>query len=382
MQPRLSGGRHSPFWSCRRARLRRHAAGAIAAVLFAGIWTTPAAGADASVPPGRDAGAPTVVPRVDCVRRGESSDTFWFGYDMSSGTGSVLVRSGFGTLTRKEINAFVEFDDDLVVDETANRSQIEFFVPGRHDHVFAVTVARGHRLSWSLATNSDTAAGVVDLPITVSTDGAPRCGRHTGRQSATIQTDRGEPLIRAAGGRRVLVGGLLVEGSVTFEVTNVVSACSDGGKPLPPAVLWGYDDAVVQASVGLPDEVPRDGFQPLPAKSVVRTDTFASESRYVRTYASSRRLADPQRVWTDPVSGVTSRGIAATMVLADVFGRCKFGRSVVTSAEPMWVAPSGFPTLVVTVTDQASQTTTPLSCTLEPDCPVRVVVGPGGARWR
>ncbi len=189
-------------------------------------------------------------------------------------------------------------------------------------------------------------------------------------------------MILATGGPSRVIDGILTQSSVTFTVGNVVSVCEAGGKPLAPLVLWGFDDAVTQASVGLPYEVPRDGFLPLPDRAVIRVDSFPSESLYVRTLVSTRRVLDPQRPWVNPLNGVASRGLAATMVLADVYGRCLFGHRVEVGTVPLWVPTDGNPSLVVTVTDETTQTTTALTCTLEPDCPITVIVGPGGVRWR
>ncbi len=137
------------------------------------------------------------------------------------------------------------------------------------------------------------------------------------------------------------------------------------------------------ASSGLPDEVPRDGFSPQPPWSVVRVDHFASGiAPYARTFINIRRVADPQRLWVNPTNGVASHGLAVTMVLADVYGRCAFGHRVVVAEDPMWVPSNGFPRLVVTDTDPVTQTTQRITCTLEPDCPIQVLPGPGGVSWR
>ncbi len=183
------------------------------------------------------------------------------------------------------------------------------------------------------------------------------------RWAAQALTDGGVPDIIVGLGRSRSAGGRLVASSVVFDITRVRSACSSGGRPLEPLVLWGFDDSVVMANSGLPDEVPRNGYSPLPSRSVVRIDSFGPGVPYTRTFVNVRRIADPQRLWINPINGVATYGLAATMVLADVYGRCAFGHRVVVADDPMWVPVSGFPQLVVTHTDPVAQKTQQVTCT-------------------
>jgi hypothetical protein len=329
---------------------------------------------------------PSVVPRVDCRQRSGGSDTYWFGYRNQRGL-PVLVRVAVPTDRGGPANAFAELDRDEVVDSAANRSQVELLLPGDHQRTFAVTVARGHELRWTLTTMAlppvSEGGRSASWQVTVGTDGVPPCPRGTPRRSATVQTFRqDQPTIVVSAGPGRLRDGLLVASSLRFDVAGITSACSEGGTPLPAVVLWGFDDGAVPANEGVGTEVPRDGFVPLPPGLVARTDTFGSGSQYQRTLVGFRRIADPQRPWTSPETGVTSRGVAVTQVLADVYGLCRFGRDLVLSTLPMWVRPEGFPVLVRSLTDPASQSTVTVTCTTEPDCPIPTVAGPGGARWR
>jgi hypothetical protein len=350
-------------------------AGRLAVAVMAGVGMTvvaPAAGAPEEPPA-------VVEPFVDCVRHDGNRDTYWFGYEMTDGR-PQLVPSGRRTAGLRGVNEILESE----VDDPAatNRGQVEHFTAGVHHFAFAVTVERGQLLKWVVAMPAEVADdGSAKEHIAITEDLA-RCGPGTPRHSATAQTTGVSPAIRPSAGPELRILGRLVLGTVKFELVNVVSACSTGGTPLPPLVFWGYDDTVQQANEGLPLEVPRDGFAALPRLAIVRVDVFGGRVPFQRTLFGTRLLAHPQRPWTDPETGVTSRGVAATMVLADVYGRCRFGRDVITSREPMWGPATGFPALAVSVTDEATQTTMPLTCTLEPGCPVRVLAGPGGSRWR
>ncbi len=327
---------------------------------------------------GRVAG---IVPLVDCVEHAHGGDTFWFGADVDPILPAQLLPAQWGLASGDPTNGIVETADGAVVDHGPGRDQAEFFTPGMHHFMFSITVPRGHELQWTLLIPADATAGVA--PVTVVTDDAPRCRGNAPRWAALALTDRGVPDITAGPGPSRSADGRLVASSVVFGITGVRSACSSGGRPLEPLVLWGFDDSVVMASSGLPDEVPRDGFSPLRPRSVVRVDYFGSGiAPYTRTFVNVRRVADPQRLWVNPTNGVAIHGLAATMVLADVYGRCAFGHRVVVAEDPMWVLANGLPRLVVTDTDPLTQQTQRITCTLEPDCPIQVLPGPGGVRWR
>jgi hypothetical protein len=341
----------------------------------------------ALVPDGRLGASPTqraatIVPILECVERGRGTDTFWFGADVDPLAPPQLIPAGWGISSDDPTNGVVELVDGDIIDRGPGRDQAEFFAAGLHHFLFSITVARGNQLEWTIAAGADPATPGA-APATVSTKDARRCRGDAPRWNALTVTDRSIPAIASAPGPTKSVGGVLIASSVVFRVDGVRSVCSAGGDPLPPVVLWGYDDSVKMANVGLQDEAPRDGFAPLPRRALVRTDLFAGGVvPYQRTLVGMRRVVDPQRVWVNPTNGTVSRGVAATMVLADVFGRCAFGHRVVIGTEPAFVPYSGLPSLLVTTTDEATQSTVQLHCTLEPDCPVLVVPGPGGVRWR
>lgn len=391
---RLSPRRHTLKTSVRR-KCSFVRDGGVAVVLLCATALQPIAAVDAHAtppPPPPMVVEPYVHTFVDCVVRADDTETFWFGYEMPDDLAHFLVPV-FGPNPLKNELSEVS-PDGVVVNEgvLGDGGQVEYFLGGIHRRAFAVTVPRGHELKWTLTTPGDLIpeGSVPREAIAVTTD-APRCPKGTPRHSANVHLDHsnGPAIVVAPGPSKLDDDRRAVRTSVRFDVEGVVSVCSEGGVPLAPSVLWGYDDALTMANVGLNLDVPRDGFRPVPSRRVLRIDNFGSNSKYVRTFVATREVPQPQRQWTDSFLGVTSRGVAATMVLADVFGRCRFGDDVVVGKEPMYAVESGFPVAVASTTDEATQQSDPVNCSFPAvqlngpkECPVYVIRGPGGSRWR
>ncbi len=201
-----------------------------------------------------------IVPLVECVEHARGGDTFWFGAEVDPLLPPQLLPAQSGVAPDDPTNAIVETADGVIVNRGPRRDQAEFFTPGVHHFMFSITVPRGHELEWALLIPADDSA----VPFTVATKDAPRCRGRAPRWAAQALTDGGVPDIIVGLGRSRSTGGRLVASSVVFDITRVRSACSSGGRPLEPLVLWGFDDSVVMANSGLPDEVPRNGYSPLP----------------------------------------------------------------------------------------------------------------------
>ena len=153
--------------------------------------------------------------------------------------------------------------------------------------------------------------------------------------------------------------------SLQFSTNGVVSACSNGGIPLEPRVLWGYDVTPPGQAGGL--VVPAGAsFEALAVDRVLRTDTNAAgDIAFERSYQATRRIVDPQ---SGPIAAGTLQeelagtaqvawGYSSISVIADVEARCQFPNGIVKSSTTVWVDPtvgSGFN--FHTVTDRTAQT--------------------------
>jgi hypothetical protein len=204
------------------------------------------------------------------------------------------------------------------------------------------------------------------------------------------------PTISATPVNPLVSNGLLVRSSLKFSTNGVVSACSDGGRPLVPRALWGYGVGAPGQAGGLivPAGAP---FVGLSAVNILRTDAFSNgEITFERSYQATRRIADPQRI---SVFGTLREqllgkaqvawGYSSIALIADVEARCKFPDGVVvTSSTTVWVdSERGSSIDVHTVTDRLTQSTRPATFCLAPypasGCDVRAIgVGPGGRSFR
>ena len=339
-----------------------------------------------------DSGPSVAVPAVQlfatCSVTRRSGVTVWFGYQ-NSWTDRVDSPVGPG--------------NDMSIDSLSmgNLGQVSQFQPGRVDRAFAVTMSAGQVATW--------AADVVDLdqpalalaPLTrvvaSSSAALPACPAGTPVRSATPQIGGVAAQIDITTGlaerrRR----GMLVRSTVRFDVSGVTSACSSGGVPLAPKVLFGYTGAVNQVGALILASSGAD-YAPLPPRRVARTTNLGGATVIWSTVAE-RSIVDPQQVFTygaTPAQATywpSARGLSSQGVIADVTARCRFGGQIVSSSTVVWVDAAGQGFSFVTVTDAATQTTrtpgfcdilrlAPLSPAFGCDVPW-IGVGPGGVKLR
>ena len=301
--------------------------------------------------------------------------TVWFGYSNASAD-----RRG----------ALVGPSNTVSVDGVvgANRGQTTQFQPGRVERAFAITVPRRSTATWAVTPASN--LGVSDAQASAtSSRSTPACPTGVGVRSATPQIVGSLlPTISALPvNPGVSADGLLAQSSLQFSTNGVVSACSNGGVPLAPTVLWGFNNGGAFTPTGAP-------YEALPVDRVIRTDSNAVTGvTFERSYQATRRIADPQHLsvygdLAEQTAGTeqVAWGYSSTSVIADVEARCQFATGIVKSSTTVWVDPtSGSGFTFDTVTDRASQTTRPaVFCYASTiGCDVRVVgVGPGGRSFR
>jgi hypothetical protein len=340
------------------------------------------------IDPGTYVPAPAVQLFATCSVTRRSVVTVWFGYQ---------------NVWTDRVDAAVGPTNDVSIDSVSrgNLGQVAQFQPGRVDRAFAVTLNAGQVATW--------AADVVDLnqpalalaPLTrvvaSSSAATPACPIGTPVRSATAQIGGAGAAINittSLGERRR--NGLLVKSNVRFDVSGVTSACSSGGVPLTPKVLFGYlgadsvVDGLILASAGA-------DYAPLPPRQVAGITTLGGAT-VVWSTANERSIVDPQQLFTYGASLAQStywpsaRGLSSQRVIADVTARCRFGSQTVSSSTVVWVDAVGRGFSFATVTDAATQTTrapgfcsitslSPLSPAFGCDVPW-IGIGPGGAKLR
>lgn len=324
---------------------------------------------------------PGVSVFASCTVARRAGTTVWFGYS--------------NTLTERRV-ALVGSGNTVAANGAAgaaNRGQTTQFQPGVVERAFAVTVPAGSTATWAVTPAN--ILGVSDVPSS-ATSGAstPPCPTGVGVRSATPQIVGSlVPTISAAPLNQRVTNGLLDRASIGFSTTGVVSACSDGGVPLAPRVLWGYDVSPPGQASGLivPAGAP---YEALPVDKVVRVDSDGTFT-FERSTQATRRVVDPQRVSVfgslqEQLAGTAqvAWGYSSISVIADVEARCQFPNGVVKSSTTVWVDPvSGSGFNFHTVTDRAAQSTRPAAFCLSPyptsGCDVRAIgVGPGGGKYR
>lgn len=326
--------------------------------------------------------SPDLVPSVDCVFHAAKSttSTYWFGYSLTNDDPlhDLPVTQPIGP-----INMFEELDaTGAVVDATANRGQDTQFQTGTHTYQFGVTVPTGNALRWTIAApNPDIQTAHVLLGYWVAqitTIAPPACPPGFRAKSAAPQSPDFAS-INFAPTDQVVAKGLLKKGKVEFSLTGVTSACSAGGTPLPPKVLWGFSDYAVTPAINF-----------APVKNVERIDTFTAgdgaQSTFVRTWNGTRAIVDPQLPFTQ-IGGVSSHGLATTRLLADVYARCSFAdesgdTTTVTSKSVLWSPENGAPRTFAFVTDQATQTTRLATCASADTCEYDPGSPGGGIKFR
>jgi len=348
-----------------------------------------AGGGDITVPINTSASTtispiPAATVAASCVVPGATTSTVWFGYTNNSAERvTALVGSNSNTVTLA-VESYV-----------VNRGQVEQLQPGSVARAFAVSVPAGEVATWTVTVPDLANLGST---TTVSATGGPStaaCAAGTPKRSATIQATPGQtPSIVFTIGKQVRnSSGLLTRATVDFAVAGLATTCSEGGVPLAPKVLWGYGgptNVINGALFG----AAGDALASLPARAIERTDSDASYS-FVRSYRSTRAVANPQSAWVfgtraQQLLGTApfARGLSSETVIADVVARCQFGTRVVAGPTTYWLDSDGRPIAIQIVTDIPTQTTrSALNCfiTGSPvvNCDVPIIgVGPGGPRYR
>ena len=208
---------------------------ATAALLLLTSTASAQTGSDISGP---GVGGPTVIDSVtgppssvtvsaSCVVAKRTGTTVWFGYSNASvdrrvalvGPGNVLAVNGVAV---------------------PNRGQITQFQPGVVERAFAVTVPVGSTASWTV-----TPASI--LGVSDASSSATSSGRRQRVPPVSVCARRRHKSLGASFRRSLRCRRLSSSATVSsygrrsFSTNGVVSACSDGGVPLAPRVLWGYD---------------------------------------------------------------------------------------------------------------------------------------------
>jgi len=348
----------------------------------------PGAGAPGVLDPGPNPGLPILGPAssvtvsASCVVSRRAGTTVWFGYSNAAAERRIAL---VGPTNIVAIGGA----------PGVNQGQVTQFQPGVVERAFAVTVPVGSTATWTV-TPANT-LGVSDASSSATSSAStPACASGVGVRSATPQIVGSlVPTISATPVNQRVSAGLLVRSSLGFSTNGVVSACSNGGVPLPPKVLWGYGVDAPGRAGGL--IVPAGAtYEALPVDRVVRTDANPTAGvTFERSYQGTRRVVDPQRLsvygsFAEQAAGnaQVAWGYSSISVIADVQARCQFPTGVVKSSTTVWVDPefgSGFDFHMVT--DRATQTARPAAFCLAPypmtGCDVRAIgVGPGGTRFR
>lgn len=340
------------------------------------------------IDPGPYVPAPAVQLFATCAVTRRGTTTVWFGYQ---NVWSERVVSPVGP------------GNDVLVDSLSrgNLGQVDQFQPGRVDRAFAVSVPTGQVATWAVdVADLNYPSPAIDPPTRVmassSTD-TPACRAGTPVKSATPQSASGAPQINITYGANDRVRkGLLVRSTVRFDVSGVTSACSAGGVPLAPKVVFGYMGPISQYGALILASGGAD-YVPLSPRQIDRTTLLDGTTVRWATVAE-RSIVDPQQLFTYGATVAQStywpsaRGLTSQRVIADVTARCRFGGRIVSSSTVYWVDGGGAGAPFVSVTDFATQTTRdanvcstaglgPLNPAVGCDVPY-IGIGPGGVKFR
>jgi hypothetical protein len=361
---------------------------AVAAGICAAAMGTvaPSAGAIPPVGPGAgDAPQAAVKPVVNCRVATSNGSTVWFGYRNSS-------------IARVNVPVGAANNVAVIFGTSGNHGQVEQFLVGGADYAFGVTISGAQQATWSV-----TGPGVVDGNLTeqfvtasaTGTSSTPLCGPGIGARSASVQTVPGAfPGLSFTPRLEKRVGGVLTQATIRLSLSGLVSACSAGGIPLEPQVLWGFGGPTPLVG-GTILRSSGAAYGPVVPERVVRVDTSEFYT-FVRTTSPIRPIVDPQQPFAfgTPAQQATgaapfSRGLSSEMIIADVTGRCLFASGVVRSRVQYWFDADGRPITIMTATDLATQTTrSAVFCQitgqmLTSPCDNEFIgVGPGGPRAR
>jgi hypothetical protein len=287
-----------------------------------------------------------IVPIVDCqiVDKARKTRVVWFGYLSKIGPGTWMPVGADNHITQISV-----VRGRLRTTTVADMGQVNHFQSGEHHMAFAIDIPLTTTISWDLTTPAGTAAnGSFTESITPL---IPRnCPAGTPKRSAVARIVT-EPSYTVTGVNEVKDAlGTLIAGGVRYDVIGIESRCSAGGTPQAPSVLWGWADNTSPRSDGVTSNLT--AVEPL-----VRTDSlfggFDPAIDFQRSFNPVRTVADTQRL---PVAGPKAgTGMTETDVLADVFGVCAFGGTMVTSTTSAYVPSFGDFRYSFTVTDIPGQ---------------------------
>lgn len=340
------------------------------------------------IDPGPYVPAPAVQLFATCAVARRGTTTVWFGYQ---------------NVWNERVVSPVGPGNDVLIDSLSkgNLGQVDQFQPGRVDRAFAVSVRTGQVATWAAdVADLNNPSPAIDPPTRVvvsSSSATPACRAGTSVNSATPQSASGAPQITITYGvndrqRR----GVLTRSTVRFDVSGVTSACSSGGVPLTPQVVFGYMGPISQYGALILASGGAD-YAPLSPRQIDRTTVLDGTTVRWSTVAE-RSIVDPQQLFTYGATLAQStywpsaRGLTTQRVIADVTARCRFGGQIVSSSTVYWVDGGGAGAPFVSVTDAATQTTRdatfcstaglgPLSPAIGCDVPF-VGIGPGGVKIR
>lgn len=341
---------------------------------IAGVVTAASAGMSTTSAQAQATPQAAVIPSATCVVHRPNADVYWFGYsNVTTFTTTVAVGAENSLTTSGGAGP------DL--------AQPDQFRPGNRARSVAVRVTPGQTATWTVASVDQ--PGEAPIAVTATADAStPTCAPWTGIRSANVRV--AAATIGVVPGRQKRdPTGELVDASVRFVVNGAQTVCSTGGSPTPPLELWGFTD-----QFGVGPVVDAAEYAPIPARHLLRTDTFATVGRFGtgsvtfdRTYWPFRKVADPQRAITQILPGTATElptlGLTEVIATVDLTGACWWGFLPAISQE---VFIGGLETRYsLSATDPLSQTSRQaIPCTspnLPPACDYAVVQsGPGGSR--
>jgi hypothetical protein len=202
--------------------------------------------------------------------------------------------------------------------------QATLFLPGRHPHVFAVRFRLNERVAWQVRIPSSDDPNVdPGWKVTVRPRLFAPCGPRVPDHFAVVQTatmTSGPANIVRDGDQHITAYDL------AFGVTGVGTVCSAGGTVLPFRDLVGWAD--------------EPNIAPLPPDEVAYVVLGANNTVFEMTRTHARAVLDVSQDvhWFGPI--------------ADVTGRCRFGREVVRS-DVFWAGVPATGTIEPTIVNGA-----------------------------
>jgi hypothetical protein len=208
---------------------------------------------------------PSVVVTNFCYRDTATTSVYWMGY-----TNNASRRIDRPVGTSNNVSS-------LSGPRDGNEGQPTQFRMGTYERSVAIIVPKGEVATWTVISPRLGWENETLFPTevsTVTTARTTRCASNIPLASANIQVNG---LIRPTVewspiNEQRNAAGRLTSASVQFNVANITTACSDGGQPRPPRVLWGYGGASGRLGPMIFNNPRPAPFVPLPSAKIVRTD--------------------------------------------------------------------------------------------------------------